>query len=83
MMSIYFRPTNRFSGLKTAAELNVIWHGEAMDIIDEFFKAVDEIGFKFWVCPNRCNDIVYWIGDRAICGKCGKDNQEIQRIKDR
>ena len=40
-----------------------------------FFDAVDEIGFKFWVCPNRCNDFVDWDGDKATCRKCGKDNQ--------
>lgn len=49
-----------------------------MSMMDEFFRAVDEVGFKFWVCPHGCCDFVDWIGDRATCRKCGTDNHGMQ-----
>lgn len=44
---------------------------------EAFFKAVDKHGaFKFWACPNLCRDFVDWDGDKAVCRKCGADNQK-------
>lgn len=42
-----------------------------------FYDAIDEKGFKFWVCPNGCNEFVDWDNEKATCRKCGTDNKQM------
>ena len=43
-----------------------------------FYDAIDEKGFKFWVCPNGCRDFVDWDNEKATCRKCGTDNKSLK-----
>lgn len=49
------------------------------DVVQDMVESMEKnhVGFVFWTCPDGCDDVVKWNGDKtlATCGKCGKSSK--------